>query len=261
MEGHAVYVYGSTVGVNGPGQIEAGALQRQVIVGQVGVRFTVYQSIRIAKGRGMGEAAGGVSADHTVHGRNQNAGQGDGVAVYQRIERVVRGKGPTEGLAMIRLSMAVVIGPGGAGAVSGVGNGVVPDGAVVVLGASQGIPGVSILGNPDLTGLGKALASIGVAIHIEVNAVLVGRIIGNAILEVEGGVAAEAAQGLEGAAEHTLRGEAVGTAVGVLAVDGQVIHNLVRAVLDPLGSGEGVFTDQAAIGVGDGNGLIAGSQL
>ena len=260
MEAHAVYVYGGAFGIHRPGQVEAGALQRQVIVGQVGVRFTVYQSIRIAKGRGMGKAAGGIATDHAIHSGNQNAGQGDGVAVYQRIERVVRGKGPTEGLAMIRLSMAVVIGPGGAGAVSGVGNGVVPDGAVVVLGASQGIPGVSILGNPDLTGLGKALASIGVAIHIEVNAVLVGRIIGNAILEVEGGVAAEAAQGLEGAAEHILRGEAV-AAVGVLAVDGQVIHNLVRAVLDPLGSGEGVFTDQAAIGVGDGNGLIAGSQL
>ena len=261
VEGHTVYIDGVAFGIHGPGQVEAGALQRQVIVGQVGVRFTVYQSIRIAKGRGMGEAAGGVSADHTVHGGNQNAGQGDGVAVYQRIERVVRGKGPTEGLAMVRLSMAVVIGPGGAGAVLGVGNGVVPDGAVVVLGASQGIPVVAILGDPDLAGFGKALARVGVAIHIEVNAVLVGRIIGNAILEVEGGVAAEAAQGLEGAAEHTLRGETVGTAVGVLAVDGQVIHNLVRAVLDPLGGGEGVFADQAAVGVGDGNGLIAGSQL
>ena len=261
VEGLAVHVYGSTVGVHGPGQVETGALQRQVIVGQVGVRFTVYQSIRIAKGRGMGKAAGGVSADHAIHSGNQNAGQGDGVAVYQRIERVVRGKGPTEGLAMIRLSMAVVIGPGCAGAVSGVGNGVVPDGAVVVLGACQGIPVAAILGDPDLTGLGKALARVGVAIHIEVHAVLVGGIVAQAVLEVEGSIAAEAAQGLEGAAEHTLRGEAVGTAVGVLAVDGQVIHNLVRAVLDPLGGGEGVFADQAAVGVGDGNGLIAGSQL
>ena len=266
MEGLAGNIHRVAVTVDGPGQVEAGACVRVVVVVAVGVVGAVLHNVNVAELGTAGVGAEIIRADHTPDTGNQDARQGDGVAVLQSlVQEVDTGQRPAEGaVGNTGIGVAVVVGPVSAGTVLGVGDGVVPDGVGVVLRASQGVPGAAILGDPDLTGFHRAQAGAGggvlegVAVDVEVNAVLVGGIVRQAVFKVVGGVAAEVTQGLEGAAQRALAAEAVAD-VGILAVDAQIVNQLVGTVCHTLGGGEGIGLSQAVQGHVDL--LLGGSQL
>ena len=268
VEGHTADIHRVACIVHSPSQVKAAGGILIAVVFRVGVGGAVHQSVHIAKPGAAGKGAEFVIAGDALHAGDQDAGEGEGVLLRQRVQRVVLRQRPAEGTTDSLITVSIIVRPGGSGSVLAVGNGVVPQGIrIVMLGACQSIPGGTVLRDPHLTGFHGAEASAGrgilegVAVNIEIHAVLVCGIVGQTFFKVVGDVTAEVTQRLQGvAAQGVLRIHTITTGIAVLAVDAQIINNLVGAVGYPLKVREAVLPPDRTIRTGDGNRLSAGGQ-
>ena len=125
-----------------------------------------------------------------------------------------------------------------------IGNGIIPvTGVIIVLGAGQRIPCVSVLRHPDLTGLRKIIRRvIGVSADHHIDAVWMVGVVRNGILIIIDDIAAEIAQRSGRRGDILIRGGSIAikgshgvqtigakaAAVCILRTDAEIIRDLIR---------------------------------